>query len=59
MAGNDTLLLVVARCVASKFEDLSRKVFEDSGEVHCENESEIKQNYKFEKCLPGAPAPTR
>lgn len=33
MAGHDTLLLVVARCVAREFEDLSGEVLEDGREV--------------------------
>lgn len=33
MTGDDTGLLVVARSVTSQFEDLSRKVLKDGGEV--------------------------
>jgi hypothetical protein len=34
MTGNDTVLLVITGGVASEFEDLSCKVFEDGGEVN-------------------------
>ena len=33
MTRYDTLLLVITRGVAGEFEDLSRQVFEDGGEV--------------------------
>ena len=33
MTGDNTLLLVVARCVTRKLENLSCKVFEDGSEV--------------------------
>ena len=35
MAGDNTLLLVVACSVSSELEDLSGEVLEDSGEVDC------------------------
>lgn len=34
MPGNDTLLLVVASCIARKLEDLGSKVLEDGSEVN-------------------------
>ena len=33
MMGNNTVLLVVTSSIASEFENLSGKVFEDGGEV--------------------------
>jgi hypothetical protein len=34
MTGNDTMFLVITGGVASEFENLSGKVFEDGGEVN-------------------------
>ena len=60
MTGDDTLLLVVARRVASELENLGSEVLEDSSEVDWDLEvrfSSVKLRGGVD--APGAPAPTR
>jgi hypothetical protein len=58
---HDTLLLVISCCVASKFENLSSKIFKDSSKVHYRKTSVTPCDGKKigQNSSPGAPAPTR
>jgi hypothetical protein len=55
----DTVLLVVACCIACEFQDLSSEVFEDGSEIHYVLSSQIQKSHSMSNDVPGAPAPTR
>lgn len=62
VTGDDTLLLVVARGVASELENLGSEVLEDCGEVDYRARLRVSQcpdNDSKTSNAPGAPAPTR
>ena len=59
VTGNNTLLLVVARRVTRKLEDLGSKVLEYRREVDCTQDEPQVRTVEGGSDSPGAPAPTR